>query len=92
MKKYQVISYHPIENGYDEKCDWNTLAEAKKECKQLLYHDNPDYRWYEKMFIVTATEVVMVFDEYHHNGRKPYSFETEKFTFRKQPEQLALSF
>lgn len=92
MKKYQVISYHPTENGYDEKRDWNTLAEAKAECKKLLYHDNPDYRWYEKMFIVTDTEVVMVFDEYHHNGRKPFDCETKDFSFRKQPEQLALSF
>ena len=80
-KKYQVISYHPTENGYDEKGDYNRLDDAKKECKKLLYHDNPDYKWYQEMFILTDTKVVMVFDEYHKNGRKPYDFETKEFNF-----------
>ena len=92
MKKYCVISYHPVENGYDSKGEHYNLADAKKECKQLLFHDNENFRWYEKMFILTDKEVVMVFDEYHHNGRKPYSFEAEKFSFRKQSEQLELLF
>ena len=75
MKKYHIISYHPTENGYDEKKDYNTLAEAKAECKYLLYRDNPQYQFYEKMFIVTDMEIVMVFDRFYHHGRKPYDYE-----------------
>lgn len=95
-KKYQVISYHPTENGYDEKGDHDRLEDAKKECKQLLYHDNPNYKWYAKMYILTDTEVILVFDEYHKQGRKPYDFETNDFAFAKPKAensvQLSLNF
>ena len=87
-KKYQVVTYHPTENGFDEKSEHNTLAEAKAECKEYLYKDNPGYKWYEEAYIITDTEVVMVFDEFHHNGRKPYSIEIAQFSFAK-PQQAA---
>lgn len=80
-KKYHIVSYHHTENGYDGKMDYDTLVEAKREAKRLLYHDNDNYRWYEKMFITCENGIVMVFDENYHDGRKPYSFEQEDFNF-----------
>lgn len=71
MKKFSVISYHPTENGYDEKKDCNTLAEAFSECKILLSNG------YEKAFIIKDKRIVLVFDEYHHNGRNPYDHEVK---------------
>ena len=92
MNKYSVISYHPVENGYDSKGEHYNLADAKKECKQLLFHDNENFRWYEKMFILTDKEVVMVFDEHHKQGRKPYECEKEDSDFTITEQQLSLNF
>ena len=80
-KKYQIFTYHPFENGYDEKPEESSMQAAKKTAKRLLFTDNPDFRWYEKVFILSVHKIHWVFDKYNRNGRKPYEHEMHAFSF-----------
>ncbi len=80
--KYHIITYHPFENGYDEKPEEKTLAEAKAAAKKLLFENNPDFKWYEAVYIITNKTIVWVFDEFSKKGRKPYQHEFKEFNFK----------
>lgn len=73
MAKYHLVTYHPTENGYDDKEDLGTMKEVNSCAKDYLKEK------YEKVFVFSGHSLVKVFDERHKRGRKPYPFEMEKF-------------
>lgn len=79
MKPYRIITYHPTHNGYDEKPEAATYSEAKADARRLLLEDNPNFCYCEKVFVLYGRTLKRVYDEHHHNGRKPYDFEIEMF-------------
>lgn len=78
-KKYHLVTYHPTENGYDDKEDVNTMAEATKLAKRYL--SMPEY--YDSVYVFNETEnkLQRVFDQFSKNGRKPYESEIQKFQY-----------
>lgn len=73
MAKYHLITYHPTENGYDDKEDLGTMKEVNSCAKDYLKEK------YEKVLVFSGHSLVKVFDEHHTNGRKPYPFERKEF-------------
>ena len=72
MKKFHLITYHPTENGYDEKEDLDTMKEVNLYAKYYL-------KTQMAVFVLSRHQLVKVFDEQSKRGRKPYSFEIKKF-------------
>lgn len=71
MSKYHLITYHPTENGYDEKDDLDTMKEVDLCAKNYLKAQM------EKVFVFSNHSLVKVFDERHKRGRKPFPFEVK---------------
>lgn len=78
--KYHIITKCDW-NGMDEKPEAKTIAQANEAAKWYLNNG------YESVYVLTDKEIVKVFDKNNRKGRKPYYFETEKFTFAKPKEQ-----
>ena len=85
MAHYHIITYHPVENGFDDKSDHETYSEAKVAAKRLLTKDNPDFRYVEKVFILHETKpfakLMRVYDKDNRNGRRPFGIEKQDFNF-----------
>lgn len=73
MAKYHLVTYHPTENGYDDKEDLNSMKEANSCAENYLKE------MYEEVLVFSNHSLVKVFDKRHKRGRKPYPFEMKKF-------------
>ena len=73
MAKYHLVTYHPTENGYDDKEDLNSMKEVNSCAENYLKE------MYEEVLVFSNNSLVKVFDKRHKRGRKPYPFEMKKF-------------
>ena len=73
MAKYHLITYHPTENGYDDKEDLDTMKEVNSCAENYLKE------MYEEVLVFSNHQLIKVFDKRHKRGRKPYSFEVKRF-------------
>ncbi len=73
MAKYHLVTYHPTENGYDDKEDLNSMKEVNSCAEKYLKE------MYEEVLVFSNHSLVKVFDKRHKRGRKPYPFEMKKF-------------
>ena len=73
MAKYHLVTYHPTENGYDDKEDLGTMKEVNSCAENYLKE------MYEEVLVFSNQSLVKVFDKRHKRGRKPFPFEMKKF-------------
>lgn len=73
MAKYHLVTYHPTENGYDDKEDLDSMKVVVFCAKNYLKAQ------VETVFVFSNHSLVKVFDKRHKRGRKPFPFEMKKF-------------
>lgn len=87
--KYQIIAFDK-ECGLDEKEDVCTIKEVKTFIGRYIKEG------YEYIYLIDRKSIVLAFDKNNINGRLPYNWENNRFSFAIQHDddykQLSLNF